>query len=107
MNPFFWRLADTLLGELPYCPKVSNVSEIIYCTDGLSEGKTYMVWHNMRYAAGYVEPRIGGDRRRLSTSELEQIDRYFRNNAFKTSIHQGLTVSSAMETTLANPRIVI
>ena len=69
---------------LPYFLKAPNVREIIYCTDGLFDSKTYMVCRSMLYSAGYGETLIGNDRRHFATSELEQIDRYSRSLVFET-----------------------
>ena len=66
-----------------------------------------MIWHNVRYAAGYCETLIGCDRRHLATSELEQIGRYFWNLVFETPIKNRIDVANASQTTLPNPRKMV
>ena len=94
------------LAKLPYFSGIRNVREVIYCTEGLSDRKTYAIWNNALYAPGYGETPIGNDRRHLSVSELEQIDQYpgpslwsFQKNKMPTS-HE-------VKITLANPRIMV
>ena len=73
---------------------------------GLFDSKTYKIWRNVPYAEGYGKTLIGSDRSQLASHELEQIDRYFRNLFIETPTNQGITVSHAMETSLANPRVM-
>ena len=64
--------------------------------EGLFESKTYMAWRNMLYAAGYSDTPIVGDMRHLSTSELEQIERYFRGVVSETPRKNRIVVANAI-----------
>ena len=65
-----------------------------------------MRWRNVRYASGYAEALVGSDRLHLVTSELDQSDRYHRNIVFETPRKNRILASRALETALANPRIM-
>ena len=99
------RPGDSIWGH-PNFLKDPNVREIAYCMDGFRDRKTYVIWHNRLYAAGYGETRIGSDRRHCANHELEQIDRYVWNFVFETPTENRITAEGPMGAALPNPRIM-
>ena len=95
------------VGKLPYCAKVPKIREIIYCADGIFNRKTYMVWRNMIYKAGYTDTMIGAPRRHLATSKLEHGGQFSWNSVFGTFSKSKLPTRSAMGRTLYDPRLMV
>ena len=99
--------AHYAFGKLPYFLQISEIREIIYCADGLCAKRTYMIWHNMLYTAGWAGAIVGAYRRLLAIDEMGGIDHYFRALVFGASSKNKQPVEEAAENALANARLMV
>ena len=95
------------LGKLPYFLKISKVREIAYVSEGVCAIKTYKVWRNRLYKAGYTDPLLGTANRLLTTEELETDDQYFRDSFFETSSRKKISARGATEPCFLEPRLML
>ena len=95
------------LGKLPYFLKISKIRESIYCAENICNPRTYSIWRNMIYRAGYAETMIGEPRRHLATSELQLADQYFCNLVWETAIVDKFPARNAMGRSLTDYRLMV
>ena len=95
------------LGNLPYFLKIAKIRETVYVSEGVCTIKTYKVWRNRLYKAGYTDPLLGTANRLLTTEELETDDQYFRDSFFETSSRKKISARGATEPCFLEPRLML
>ena len=94
------------LGHLPYFLKISEIRKIIYVFEGVCTLKTYKVWHNHLYKAGYTETMLSTANRLLAI-ELGTYDQYYLDTVFETSSQKEISARNAMGTCFFEPRLTV
>ena len=89
VNEFYHFSADpdsVKHAKTPYFLKISKIREAIYVSEGVFPLGDYKEWRNTLYKAGYAEPLVRKDKRRLLTlGELESAGQFFWDSVFVTS----------------------
>ena len=101
------RRSSYRLGNLPFYLKNPKFRAISCCAENVCTRKTYVLWRNMLYEAGYSETSIGESRMLLVTRELETVGRYFWDLVFEASSQDKISAGNAMEMCLNYPRLTI
>ena len=95
-------------GKTPYFLKISKIREIIYISAGVCSVKSYRLWYNALYKAGYAEPLIGGGTSRLlALEELGSVDQFFWNNTFETPTQHKIPIGEAIGAVFFTSRLAI
>ena len=95
------------LEKLPYFLRISKLRAIIYVSEGICTLKTYKIWRNLLYEAGYAATLISGSNRHLDIHGLETVGRYFWGVVFGKSSQKNISAQNATESCLNDPRLMV